>query len=148
LEVAHKFQNTGYRRLPVVHGSKLAGQVSRRDVLRAEHRLAKEAEVRGAMPNADPRLIDATDERRVGDFMDVHAQTATPEDDMLAIAQVFLNSPYRRLPILDGDRLVGQVSRRDLLETAAAILRPQRHRHTAQTLYLSPISATAPPSLG
>jgi CBS-domain-containing membrane protein len=80
--------------------------------------------------------------------MDVHAQTATPEDDMLAIAQVFLNSPYRRLPILDGDRLVGQVSRRDLLETAAAILRPQPQRHTAQTLYLSPILATAPPSLG
>ncbi len=148
LEVAHKFQETPYRRLPVLHGSKLAGQVSRRDVLRAEHRLAKEAVLRAAMPNADTRLIGAIGDRRVGDFMDVHALTATPADDMLGIAQLFLNSPYRRLPILEGDRLVGQVSRRDLLEAAAALLRPQPQRYTAQTLYLSPLSDTAPPSLG
>jgi CBS domain-containing protein len=147
LDVAHKFQETAYRRLPVLHGTKLAGQVSRRDVLRAEHRIAKEALTRSMMPDADARLAGAVQEKRVGDYMDECALTACPSSDMLTIAQMFLNSPYRRLPILDGDRLVGQVSRRDLLEAAASLLRKRPHRHTAQPLYLSPLSDSAPPSL-
>lgn len=148
LDVAHKFQQTPYRRLPVLHGTRLAGQVSRRDVLRAEHRLANEALSRSRSSSADPRLVEATRAKSVGEFMDAHALTASPNSDMLTIAQMFLNSPYRRLPILDGDRLVGQVSRRDLLEAAASLLRPQPQRHTAQPLYLSPLSDVAPPSIG
>jgi CBS domain-containing protein len=147
LDVAHKFQETPYRRLPVLHGTRLAGQVSRRDVLRAEHRMACEALARSQSMDANPRLAGVVRERTVGEYMDDHALTASPNADMLTIAQMFLNSPYRRLPILDGDQLVGQVSRRDLLEAAAAVLRPIPHRNTAQTLYLSPLSDSAPPSL-
>ena len=80
--------------------------------------------------------------------MDVGALTMGPNADMLNIAQMFLNSPYRRLPVLDGEKLIGQVSRRDLLEVAASILRPKPERHGAETLYLSPLSESAPPSLG
>ncbi len=148
LDVAHKFQQTPYRRLPVLQGTRLAGQVSRRDVLRAEHRMALEAQARSSMPGADPRLASVVQQRTVGEYMDQNALTAKPSCDMLTIAQMFLNSPYRRLPILDGDRLVGQVSRRDLLEAAASVLRPKPQRHTAQTLYLSPLSDVAPPSIG
>ena len=148
LEVAHKFQQTPYRRLPVLQGTKLAGQVSRRDVLRAEHRLAGEAQTRSKLPNADSRLVEAVRQKSVGEYMDAKALTACPNSDMLTIAQMFLNSPYRRLPILEGDQLVGQVSRRDLLEAAASVLRPQPHRHTAHPLYLSPLADSAPPSIG
>ena len=148
LDVAHKFQETPYRRLPVLQGTRLAGQVSRRDVLRAEHRLANEALTRSKMPGADPRLVEVVRERTVGEYMDENALTASPSADMLTIAQMFLNSPYRRLPILDGDHLVGQVSRRDLLEAAAAVLRPKPNRHTAHPLYLSPLADSAPPSIG
>lgn len=148
LEVAHKFQETPYRRLPVLHGTKLVGQVSRRDVLRAEHRLALESYERARMPKADQRLVDLINHRSVGDYMDHNALTASPNCDMLTIAQMFLNSPYRRLPILDDGQLVGQISRRDLLEAAASLLRPKPRRHTAHPLYLSPLARSAPPSIG
>jgi CBS domain-containing protein len=147
LDVAHKFQQTPYRRLPVLHGQKLAGQVSRRDVLRAEHRLASEALERSERGGGDQRLVDAVKPRKVGDYMDQTALTTGPNTDMLSIAQMFLNSPYRRLPIVDGVRLVGQVSRRDLLEAAAALLRPKPHRYGAAPLYLSPLADSVPPSL-
>ncbi len=55
LDVAHKFQQTPYRRLPVLYGERLAGQVSRRDVLRAEHRLATEVEERSRKPGDRPK---------------------------------------------------------------------------------------------
>ena len=147
LDVAHKFQQTPYRRLPVLHGEKLAGQVSRRDVLRAEHRMASEALKRSEQRDADPKLKEAVKPETVGDYMDQAALTTAPNTDMMGIAQMFLNSPYRRLPIVEHGQLVGQVSRRDLLEAAAEVLRPKPDRHHAETLYLSPLSDSAPPSL-
>lgn len=147
LDVAHKFQETPYRRLPVLHGEKIAGQVSRRDVLRAEHRLAKEVLERSHREGRDPRLQDSGVSSVISEFMDSDALTTCPNTDMLSIAMMFLNSPYRRLPILENGMLVGQVSRRDLLEAAAAILRPQPCRHHADPLYLSPLADSAPPSL-
>lgn len=147
VDIAHKFQETPYRRLPVLYGEKLGGQVSRRDVLRAEHRLVQEVASRARRPDASDKLRSLAQSSEVGQYMDTEALTASPEKDMLSIAQIFLNSPYRRLPILDGGKLVGQVSRRDLLEVAASILRPVPERPGAETLYLSPLTETAPPSL-
>ncbi len=147
LDVAHKFQETPYRRLPVLHGEKLAGQVSRRDVIRSEHRLVSEAARKAKKGDVDPKLRAVVALRDVGDYMDTEALTTGPNTDMLSIAQMFLNSPYRRLPILEHGKLVGQVSRRDLLEAAASLLRPKPNRHRAETLYLSPLSDSAPPSL-
>jgi CBS domain-containing protein len=152
VNVAHKFQETPYRRLPVLYGDKLGGQVSRRDVLRAEYRLVQEVESRSKRADA-PAALQAmangrrAHESRIERYMDCDALTSTPETDLLCIAQMFLNSPYRRLPILDRGKLVGQVSRRDLLEVAAQSLRPVPKRNGAETLYLSPLVESAPPSL-
>ncbi len=146
LEVAHKFQQTPYRRLPILIGKKLAGQISRRDVLRAEHRLSKAIAEKATGDQADPKMQD-TSSAQVGQYMDREAKTITPNIDILGIAQIFLNSPYRRLPVVQNGKLVGQVSRRDLLEAAADLLRPKRERHQAETLYISTLSDTRPPSL-
>jgi CBS-domain-containing membrane protein len=52
-------------------------------------------------------------------FMDTCAQTINPDTDLLSIAQAFLLTSYRRLPVLDTDGyLVGQVSRRDVIRAA------------------------------
>jgi CBS domain-containing protein len=65
-------------------------------------------------------LLDAAYEqlpvRDVRSFMDTEAQTIGPDTHLLSVAQVFLLTPYRRLPVLEDGKLVGQVSRRDVLK--------------------------------
>lgn len=51
----------------------------------------------------------------VKDLMSRDLQTVSPDTDILKIAELFLHERYRRLPVLDKGRLVGQVSRRDVL---------------------------------
>ena len=147
LEIAHKFQETPYRRLPVLNGESLAGQVSRRDVLRAELGIAKEVVERAKAEGCDQRLREANTSADVGSFMDEHAKTIHPGEDILNIAQIFLNSPYRRLPVVDGKKLIGQVSRRDLLRAAADLLRPTTFRRQPATLYFSGVAEAMPPSI-
>jgi CBS domain-containing protein len=64
-------------------------------------------------------LLDAAYEqlpvREVGAYMDSEAQTIGPDTHLLSVAQVFLLTPYRRLPVVEGGKLIGQVSRRDVL---------------------------------
>jgi CBS domain-containing protein len=65
-------------------------------------------------------LLDAAYEELpvtdVASFMDTDAQTIGPNMHLLSVAQVFLLTPYRRLPVLDDGQLVGMVSRRDVLK--------------------------------
>lgn len=65
-------------------------------------------------------LLDAAYEQlptfEVGAFMDTEAQTISPNTHLLSIAQVFLLTPYRRLPVLEDGKLVGQVSGSDVLK--------------------------------
>ena len=53
---------------------------------------------------------------RVADFMQHPVQTVTPDDSLMDIAVRFSESHYRRFPVLDDDRLVGVISRRDVLK--------------------------------
>ena len=69
-------------------------------------------------------LIDAAYEglptNQVGAFMDDDPQTVSRNTGLLVMAQVFLLSPRRRLPVVDEDyKLIGQVSRRDVIAAAS-----------------------------
>ncbi|MEQ8848345.1 CBS domain-containing protein [Botrimarina sp.] len=86
-------------------------------------------------------LLDAAYDQlpscQVGPFMDTEAMTISEDAQLLSIAQAFLLSGYRRLPVLDEEgRLVGQVSRRDVIKAAMDALQsvPRRER---SLLYLS-----------
>ena len=71
-------------------------------------------------------------------FMDAEAQTIEPDTHLLSIAQVFLLTPYRRLPVLEDGKLIGQVSRRDVLRAALDMLGKSPSREEGSTLlYLS-----------
>lgn len=65
-------------------------------------------------------LLDAAYEQLaitdIGPFMDSEAQTIGPDTHLLSVAQVFLLTPFRRLPVLEDGKLVGVVSRRDVME--------------------------------
>jgi predicted transcriptional regulator len=87
-------------------------------------------------------LMDAAYEQlpsnQVRVFMDTEAQTIEPDTHLLSIAQVFLLTPYRRLPVLEEGKIVGQVSRRDVLKAALDMLRKAPSRDEGSTLlYLS-----------
>ena len=52
---------------------------------------------------------------RVSEFMSTEVKTIDVDTSILELAELFLKSPYRRYPVMDDNRLVGQISRRDVL---------------------------------
>ena len=73
----------------------------------------------------------------VGSFMNTDRdRTIGEEKDLLSIVDMFLQTPYRRLPVLSGDRLVGQISRRDVLNASVRLL-DNCNSGGKQLLYLS-----------
>ena len=87
-------------------------------------------------------LLDAAYEQlpsnEVRMFMDTDAQTIDGNTHLLSIAQVFLLTSYRRLPVLEEGRLVGQVSRRDVLRASMDLLnRSPSRAEGSSLLYLS-----------
>lgn len=76
----------------------------------------------------------------VGSFMDSEAQTISPDTQLLSIAQLFLLSHCRRLPVIDDDRrLLGQISRRDVIRSGLKQLEQTPARESS-ILYLSAVS--------
>lgn len=71
-------------------------------------------------------------------FVDREAQTVDEETDLLTIAHIFHTSSCRRLPVLRDGRLVGQISRRDVLRAAFDMLNMAPDRETG-LLYVSSI---------
>ena len=51
----------------------------------------------------------------VSQFMSIGWRTIPPDLGIYAISHYFLTSPIRRLPVVEHDKLIGQVSRRDVL---------------------------------
>ena len=72
-------------------------------------------------------------------FVDVEAPTIAPDTDLLTICQTFLDQGTRRLPVLEGKRLVGQISRRDVMRFTAEMQRSPTAYHP-EPLYLSAIN--------
>lgn len=51
----------------------------------------------------------------VRDFMSEGVKTVDADMSIVDLAQEFITSRYRRFPVMQGTRLVGQISRRDVL---------------------------------
>lgn len=58
---------------------------------------------------------------RVKDYMSENVATVDADTSILELAQRFIDSPFRRYPVLRNNRLVGQVSRRDVLRALEAL---------------------------
>lgn len=53
---------------------------------------------------------------RVSEYMNSEVQTVNANLDIVEMAELFLKSRYRRFPVVAGNRLVGMISRRDVLK--------------------------------
>ena len=52
---------------------------------------------------------------QVSEFMHSPVVTVEAETPLMEVAEKFANSPYRRFPVTEDGRLIGQISRRDML---------------------------------
>lgn len=57
----------------------------------------------------------------VSEYMNKGVQTVDADMSIVDLAQVFINKKYRRFPVMQGTRLVGQISRRDVLRALEVI---------------------------
>lgn len=63
----------------------------------------------------------------VADYMQSEVDTVDPQMDIYALTERFLKEHRRRYPVVENGRLVGQISRRDVLRAAQDFLtNPER----------------------
>jgi CBS domain-containing protein len=88
--------------LPVMVGAQLRGIVTERDLIRA------------MAEGADP------DEERAGEWMTTDVESVGPDTPIEVATGAMVDGGVRHLPVLDGERLVGMLSVRDLLTAHAS----------------------------
>jgi CBS domain-containing protein len=59
----------------------------------------------------------------IRDYMTTDTKTVDAQMNIVDLAQVFVDTGFRRFPVLEGNRLVGQISRRDVLRALQVIAR-------------------------
>lgn len=63
----------------------------------------------------------------VADHMKREVHTITDDTPIFEVARRFIDGHYRRYPVVHGHRLVGQVSRRDVLRALHDLSHPEGH---------------------
>lgn len=85
-------------------------------------------------------LIDAVYDElpstKVSSYMNREPYTISEDLDLLSVAQLFQTHPFRRLLVVRDGRLMGLVSRRDVLKSVIKLIEPAQD-HNAAMLYLS-----------
>ncbi len=62
----------------------------------------------------------------VSEIMSRKVDTVGPEDDILAVADRFIGDRRRRFPVVEEGRLVGQISRKDILRAVSDFVSPEQ----------------------
>jgi CBS domain-containing protein len=58
----------------------------------------------------------------VGDYMTTAVESVAPDASLFEVAERFVKAAYKRLPVVENGRLVGQISRIDVLRAIEALL--------------------------
>ncbi|MFZ0256874.1 MAG: CBS domain-containing protein [Gammaproteobacteria bacterium] len=58
---------------------------------------------------------------RVSEFMSRNAKTVEAETSILEVAEMFMQDEYRRYPVMEENRLIGQISRHDVLRALTTL---------------------------
>ena len=100
--------------LPVVDGGgRLVGIISEADVLREHLAADPRAHIRVVPPESSP--LPTT----VGQVMTAHPHTVREDSDVAELAQTFAQTSWKSVPVVEGDLLLGVVSRSDVIRAMA-----------------------------
>ena len=119
-EIVEALLAHGISGLPVVdEDGRLAGIVTEADLISKEaygsrRRRALEL-VADYFRGQDPQWVRKAAGRTARDVMTADVTTTSPDDDITAVARRMVESHYKRLPVVKDGRVVGIVSRHDLL---------------------------------
>lgn len=147
--IVEEFQDSKFRRFPVVDHGRLVGQISRRDVLQAALGWlvdSVENDPQGLADHRQTTVLRSGQSRKVKDICSNTAATVEEDFDLLRIVRLFHDTSARRLPVLRGNCVIGQVSRRDVLKKAIGIFPDGTSSETPQPLYLSSSGGAFPGS--
>jgi len=96
--------------LPVVDGGgHVVGIISEADLLKADLEPDPRAHARPSRQSAESLLT------AVGQVMTVHPHTVREDTDVAELAHTFANTPWKSVPVVRGDVLLGVVSRSDVI---------------------------------
>lgn len=95
-EVAERMVERDVGAVLILAGERLAGIMTERDLMRAVARRVRDEAVVGDCMTADPETID-------------------PDDTMAHAAVLMIHGGFRHLPVVEGERVVGMLSIRDLV---------------------------------
>ncbi|MCP4493688.1 MAG: CBS domain-containing protein [Gammaproteobacteria bacterium] len=91
---------------PVVNeAGKLVGMLSKKDCLQVVYNASYHKDWGG----------------RVEEYMSRKVQTIDSGTDIIAVADLFVESNYRRFPVMENGQMVGQISRQDILSALYAM---------------------------
>ena len=105
-EAAKRMVARGVGAVLVMEGDRLQGILTERDLMRA---------VAGGY----------SDEARVSDWMTRHPETVDADDATDHAASLMIHGGFRHLPVVDGERVVGIISIRDLMRVALSDSSPR-----------------------
>jgi CBS domain-containing protein len=106
--------------VPVVHpGGRLLGMVTEADLVSGEaygHRRRRALELMaGYLRGQDPQWLRKAAGTTAEELMTSPPSTASPDDDIAVAARHMLESSHKRLPVVVDGKIIGIVSRHDLL---------------------------------
>jgi CBS domain-containing protein len=114
-DAAQRLTSHGYTALPVVDADDaVVGIITEADLIRG--RILPDPRT---LIDDDPPPPAAPPARLVGQCMTADPVVVAPTTDAVGITKLMLDRHLRALPVVDGDRLVGIITRRDLLRTIA-----------------------------
>lgn len=106
-------RRSGVRHLPIVTDDRLVGLLTERDVRRYA------PSILDSTPEEYNRIFENT---LVGKVMTKEVTTIAPEAPLAEAATLMVAQHRGCLPVMDGERLVGIITRRDLLKFANDVL--------------------------